>query len=76
MSKLNNVTLAGNSASGAKGGGGIYYDKGVVGDAINPNSITLQNTILAQNYATPGPDCVNTVLSAGNNLSLIRCYRP
>lgn len=68
VSKLNNVTLAGNSASGAKGGGGIYYDKDIVGDAINPNSITLQNTILAQNSATFGPDCANTVLSAGNNL--------
>ena len=68
VSKLNNVTLTGNSASGTSGGGGIYYDKDVVGDAINPNTITLQNTILAQNSATFGPDCANTVLSAGNNL--------
>ena len=65
VSKLNNVTIAGNSASGAKGGGGLYYDKDIVGDAINPNTITLQNTILAQNSATLGPDCANTVLSAG-----------
>lgn len=69
VSKLNNVTMADNSASGnTKGGGGIYYDKDIIGDAINPNTITLQNTILARNSATPGPDCANTVLSAGNNL--------
>lgn len=69
VTTLNNVTLAANSASGAtKGGGGIYYDKDIIGDAINPNTITLQNTILAGNSANPGPDCANTVLSAGNNL--------
>lgn len=69
VTNLNNVTIADNSASGnTKGGGGIYYDKDIIGDAINPNTITLQNTILARNSATPGPDCANTVLSAGNNL--------
>lgn len=69
VTNLNNVTIADNSANGnTKGGGGIYYDKDIVGDAINPNTITLQNTILAHNTANPSPDCANTVLSAGSNL--------
>ncbi|MFN8442825.1 MAG: choice-of-anchor Q domain-containing protein [Caldilineaceae bacterium] len=68
VTELNNVTIAGNSASNNRGGGGIYTDKDFVGDAINPNTITLANTILAQNSASTGPDCANDVLSGGNNL--------
>lgn len=68
VSKLNNVTIAGNSATGVTKGGGIYYDSSNPGDAINPNTITVQNSIIANNTATLGPDCANTITSAGNNL--------
>jgi CSLREA domain-containing protein len=58
---LNNVTLSGNLA-GAAGGGGIA--------AAKAGSVTLGNTIVAGNRASGGSaaDCAATVVSRGYNL--------
>jgi hypothetical protein len=57
---LNNSTIAGNaSASGS--GGGIY--RGISGGAV-----TIQNSIIATNNASDGPDCSGTLVSNGYNI--------
>jgi len=52
-------TISGNSESRARRGGGIFNGRGLM---------RLQNTILAENTATEGPDCFGEITSLGNNL--------
>jgi Zn-dependent metalloprotease len=61
---LNNSTITRNT--GNVFGGGIYFDRDYLG---NPNyAVTLQNTLLAGNFAGSGPDCMGPITSAGYNL--------
>jgi uncharacterized repeat protein (TIGR01451 family) len=53
---LNSSTVSGNTAF--RGGGGIK----------NNGTVTLQNTILADNIASSSPDCSGTINSSGYNL--------
>jgi uncharacterized repeat protein (TIGR01451 family) len=56
---VNNSTISGNTASDSGGGIARYTHSGIV---------ILQNTILADNTASSGPDCSGTVDSLGYNL--------
>jgi CSLREA domain-containing protein/uncharacterized repeat protein (TIGR01451 family) len=60
VAQLNNVTVAGNSA--ADSGGGIYNDP------TDSPSITIKNSLLADNSASAGPDCAGQITSANYNL--------
>ena len=55
--ELNNVTVAGNSATSSKGGIGAFG-----------GSILIANSILADNTAPSEPDCGATLVSGGYNL--------
>jgi len=55
--QASNVTIAGNVAE--RNGGGIWSQGA---------SITLRNTLLAENHAATGPDCTGTIQTDGYNL--------
>ena len=55
--QASNVTIARNVSEDS--GGGIWNQSA---------SVTLYNTLLAENQATVGPDCIGTISTAGYNL--------
>jgi hypothetical protein len=57
ISAITNSTIFGNEDGETRGGG-----------ILNSGRVELQNTILANNRAFPGPDCSGSVNSMGNNL--------
>ncbi|GIK38243.1 MAG: hypothetical protein BroJett011_20760 [Chloroflexota bacterium] len=63
---LNNSTISGNSFSGFYSTGGGLYN--LYGGPYGNNYMTLQNTIVAGNTASSGPDCAGYVNSTGYNL--------
>ena len=63
---LNNSTISGNSCSNLSCAGGGLYN--FYGGPYGNNYMTLQNTIVAGNAASSGPDCTGYVNSAGYNL--------
>lgn len=60
---LNNSTASGNRADGD--GGGIIQDP----RNNNPATITLKNSIVANNLGSPSANCSGTITSLGHNLS-------
>jgi RimJ/RimL family protein N-acetyltransferase len=63
-----NLTITRNFAESDGGGGGVFYDP------VGTFSASFVNTIIALNKAANGPDCSQTLPSAGNNLeSHVKC---
>ena len=65
---INNSTISNNSVSIINGSGGGIYNSSFYG---NPN-VSIQNSILADNTAAFGPDCLGdnyvSIVSTGNNI--------
>lgn len=61
LSDLNNVTIAGNTATGAASAGG-GLETGV------PAAVTLRNSIIADNVAATATNCAGPYISGGFNL--------
>jgi len=65
VATLNNSTVTGNTAGTYGGGIAQYHDN----TALYPATITLKNSIVADNIGNPGSNCRGTITSLGHNLS-------